>query len=255
MIEEYEKVQTPGKVSGKMFLYKEPELLTPETHGSMGFTPAERPYDFVRAERAIPLTLTEFSSAMRCYPIIFSGVENPLPLAVTGTLEEENLFVDESGSWDQMSYVPMYLRCYPFAFAAEGGGKVAVVVDRAAPSVTENPTYPFFEGDKVSEHTENLMRLCAQYDVERRRTFDFCTRLVELELLTTMRSVWTPEGASEPEPLAEYVGIDSEKLGALDKDTVFELHGKGYLSAIYLQMYSIENWRHLVARSEQRDKA
>lgn len=254
MMQDSEKVQTSGKVSGQMFLYKEPELLTPETHASMGFTPAERPFDFVRDERVIPLTMTEFSSAQRNYPIIFANLENPLPLAVTGALDEGNLFVDQDGNWDPMCYVPTYLRCYPFAFATEGGGKVAVVVDRAAPSVTENPQFPFFEGDKVSEHTEALMRLCAQYDAERRRTVDYCQTLKELGLLATLRATWTREGNSEPEPLAEYVGIDAEKLDALEKDDVYELHKKGYLSAIYLQLYSLENWRHLMARREQRNK-
>lgn len=255
MAHEKKKVLTTGQVSGQMFLYKEPEILTPETHGSMGFTPAERPFDFVRNERVVPLTLTEFSSAQRYFPIIFANIKNPLPLAVTGLLEEENLFVDESGNWDPIAYVPMYLRCYPFAFATEKGGKVAVVVDRAADSVTENPTYPFFDGDAVSKQTEQLMRLCTQYDAERRRTLDFCQKLTELELLTTLGAAWTPQGADAPEPLAEYVGIDKDKLDALDKDTVYDLHRAGYLSAIYLLLYSLENWRHLMARREQRDNS
>ena len=256
MTEEYERVQSSGTVSGTMFLYKEPELLTPETHASVGFTPAERPFDFVKNERAIPLTLTEFSSAQRTYPIIFSNIEKPLPLVVTGLLEDTNLFVDDDGNWDALSYVPTYLRCYPFAFAHEdGGGKVAVVVDRAADTITESPTFPFFDGDKVSEHTEALMRLCAQYDAERRRTVDFCQRIVELGLLTPLRAAWTPPGASEAEPLAEYIGIDKEKLEALDKDVVFELHQKGYLAGIYLQLYSLENWRHLMARRELKNRS
>lgn len=252
---EYETQHTAGKISGKMFLYKEPELLTPQDHGSMGFTPAQRPFDFVRNERAIPLTLTEFGSAQRHYPIIFANLEQPLPLAIVGAAEEQNLFVDADGNWDPMCYVPTYLRCYPFAFAKEAKGRVAVVVDRAADSVSENPQYPFFDGDKVSEHTEALMQLCAQYDAERRRTFDFGQKLRELELLTPLQATYRPDGASEPEPLADYIGIDTGKLDALDKDQVYELHKTGYLSAIYLMLYSLENWRHLIARRERRDQA
>lgn len=255
MSDQPESVSTSGKVSGNMFLYRDPELLTPETHGSMGFTPAARPFDFVKAERAIPLTMTEFNSAQRSYPIIFSNIENPLPLAVVGLLDDSNLYVDEQGNWDPMCYVPTYLRCYPFAFATEGGGRIAVVVDRSADSVSENPQYPFFVGDKISEHADALMRLCAQYDMERRRTVDFCSKLRDLELLTPLRATYTPDGSTEPEPLAEYVGIDIERLNALDKDEVFELHRTGYLSAIYLQHYSLENWRHLMARRESQSRA
>ena len=57
---------------------------------------------------------------------------------------------------------------------------------------------------------------------------------------------------SEPEPLAEYVGIDIQKVDALPESDVYELHKSGFLSAIYLQHYSLENWRHLMARREQR---
>lgn len=246
-----EAIQASGKVSGKMFLYQEPELLTPETHGSMGFTPPDRPFEFVREERVIPLTLTEFSSAQRHYPIIFSNIENPLPLAVLGMLDEKNLFVDENGQWDPMCWVPMYLRCYPFAFATEGQGRIAVVVDRAAASVSDSPQYPFFKGDKVSEHTEALMQLCAQYDAERQRTISYCQKLRELDLLTPLGASYRPDQDSEPEPLAEYIGINIEKVDALPESDVYELHKSGYLSAIYLQHYSIENWRHLMARREQ----
>ena len=248
-----EAIQAAGQVSGKMFLYQKPELLTPGTHGALGFTPAVRPFDFVRNERVIPLTLTEFSSAQRHYPIIFSNIDNPLPLAVVGLLEEGNLFVDGDGNWDPMCYVPMYLQCYPFAFAHGGSdGQIAVVVDMAAEAVSKNPQYPFFKGDKVSEHAEALMRLCVQYDAQRRRTIDFCQKLREFELLTPIGATYTPEEADKAEPLAEYVGINVEKLNEMSKDQVFELHQAGFLSAIYLQLYSLENWRHLVARRELR---
>ncbi len=255
MTEQQEAMSTSGQVSGKMFLYQQPELLTPEAHGSMGFTPAKRPYDFVRNERVVPLTMTEFSSAQRYYPIIFSNIDNPLPLAVTGLLEENNLFVDADGHWDPMCYVPMYLKCYPFTFAHEGGGRVAVVVDRAADSVSENPEYPFFVGEKVSEHTDSLMRLCAQYDAERQRTVDYTNKLKELGLLTPLRAAYTPEGKTEQEPLAEYIGIDAEKFNDLGKDEVLELHQAGFLAATYLQIFSLENWSHLMARRERRRQA
>ncbi len=221
----------------------------------MGFTPSKRPYDFVRNERVIPLTMTEFSSAQRHYPIIFSNIDNAMPLAVTGLLDETNLFVDANGQWDPMTYVPMYLKCYPFTFAHEGGGRVAVVVDRAAETVTENPEYPFFVGENVSEHTDQLMRLCAQYDSERRRTVDYTTKLKEMGLLAPLRAAYTPEGKTEQEPLAEYIGIDTEKFNELSKDQVWELHETGFLATTYLQIYSLENWQLLMARMQQRKQA
>lgn len=237
-----------AEISGKMFLYEKPELLTKELHDSMGFSPAERPFDFVRDVRAVPLTMLEFGSAQRNYPVIFSNMENPVPLAILGLADDENLFVDDGGKWEAMCYVPMYLRCHPFAFASEEGGRMAVVVDTAAASVSDNPQYPFFVDGEISEHTDALMRACAQFEKERARTQQFCDKIRELELLTPLRATHTPDGETEAQALANYVGIDAEKLNELPADVVVELHNNGFLSAIYLQLYSLENWRHLMAR-------
>ena len=125
---------------------------------------------------------------------------------------------------------------------------MAVVVDTAAATVSDNPQFPFFVDGEISEQADALMRVCGQYEAERKRTQEFCDKLKELELLAPLRATHTPEGASEPELLANYVAIDVEKLNDLSADLVFELHTKGFLSAMYLQVYSHENWRHLMAR-------
>lgn len=241
-------VQQSTSLSGKMFLYEKPELLNAEEHGSMGFTPSERPFDFVRNERVVPLTMIEIGSAQRHYPVIFSNRENPVPLAVVGVLEDVNLFVGENGHWDEMCYVPTYLRCYPFTFAVEKGGKMAVVVDRNAPTVSESPQYPFFVDGEISQHTDALMQLCAQYEGERKRTQEFCKKLVEHDLLVSLRAMYTPEGSEEQQSMADYVGIDAQKLQDLPMDVIHEMHQVGFLSASYLHLYSLENWRHLMAR-------
>jgi hypothetical protein len=240
--------QAAVEVSGQMFLYEKPELLSKEVHGSMGFSPVERPFDFVREVRAIPLTTMEFGASLRNYPIIFSNMENPMPLAILGIAENENMFVGEDGKWDPLGYVPMYLRCHPFAFATEEEGRMAVVVDTAAATVTSTPQYPFFVDGEVSEQTDSMMRACARYEQERNRTQEFCKKLVELKLLAPLRAAHTPEGETEPQPLADYVGVNVELVNELPADVVYDLHKSGFLSAIYLHLHSLENWRHLVAR-------
>ena len=80
-----------------------------------------------------------------------------------GLLEDVNLFVNDEGHWDPLSYVPTYLRCHPFTLAKEAGGQLAIVVDRDAASVSEEPEFPFFTNGEPSEHTQALMQLCAEY--------------------------------------------------------------------------------------------
>lgn len=243
-------------LAGKMFLYQNPQLLMSETHGGMGLSPVDRPFDFVRDVRAIPLTMIEFSAAQRSYPIIFSNLEKPMPLAVVGLQDDINVFVDDQGQWDRFSYIPNYLRCYPFTFAREAGGNLAVVVDRDAPSVSETPEYPFFVDGQPSEHTNALTQLCIDYERERQRTVDYCSKLVDLGLLAVMRSAQVSAASENDEtPIADYVAIDASKLDELPAETVHELHKAGFLSASYLHLYSLENWRTLLTRREDRNEA
>jgi len=238
-------------ISAKMFLYEKPELLTVEKHGSLGVTPPERPFRFAESARVIPITAVEFGSAQRHYPIVFASLENPVPLAVLGVLEDTNLFVDD-GQWDPACYMPSYLRCYPFAFASSEQGNVAVVIDRAAEAITENPRFPFFDNGKPTRETESMIRFCSQYEAERQRTNAFCQKLKELELLTHQQANFKPDGGSSEQTLASFVSIDSKKVTDLDAGTVHELHRSGQLSAIYMQLYSQENWRVLLARRARR---
>ncbi len=242
------ETQPQPVVSGKKFLYRQPEILTAEAHEDLGFTPPERPFDHVRSVSVLPLTMTEFGSAQRHYPIVFSDRENPVPLAVMSLLDESNLFVTEDGTWDPMCYLPTYLRCYPFTLAKQGEDRMTVVVDRAADAVSRNPEYPFFVDGVPSEQTQSLIELCRQYDVETRKTEAFCARLRELGLLTEQQARYTPEGSSEQQTLAGYVCVDADRLNRLTDDVVVDLHKSGQLAAIYLHLYSLENWRHLMAR-------
>ncbi len=92
------------------------------------------------------------------------------------------------------------------------------------------------------------MQLCSDYERERARTVEYCQKLVELDLLAAMQSMHKPEGETEERSLADYVAIDAAKLDALPADAIYELHKAGFLSASYLHLYSLENWRHLMAR-------
>jgi len=238
------------QVSGKMFLYEKPELLTAEAHGDLGFKTPERPFDYAKSARALPLNMVEFASAARNYPIIFTNMENPMPLAVTGVLDDVNLFVGDDGQWDMLAYVPSYLRCYPFTFVRKSEDQYAIVFDRSAASVSDKPEFPFWNGNEPSEQTQALMDFCIAHERERRKTEDFCKQLKELDLLAPYRSTHKPEGSEDALPLADYVSINVEKLNELPQDVVYDLHKTGRLVMIYMQLYSIENFRHLMARRE-----
>ena len=247
-----ENVAATGQApTGRMLFYRQPELLNHVAHGALGLKQLERPYEFARKAKALPLTLGEIATAQRCFPVIFSDLENPVPLAVVGTADDENLFVDDQGHWDATAYVPAYARCYPFALATRSGEEFAVVIDRAAESISEKPDQPFFDGDKVTPATQKLIDFCGLFDIERKRAAEFGRRVAELGLLTRQQATRTSPDGTESK-VASYVGVDREKLAKLDTGVVKELFDKGYLAALFAHAFSLENWRVLMERNLRR---
>lgn len=242
-------------VEGRMFLYKQPELLTSTDHGTLGIKPVERPFEFVSSVRAAPLVSVEFGSAQKHYPIVFTDTDVPLPVAILGVVDDANLFVDEGGNWERGYYVPTYIRCHPIGFATGPNEQLAVVIDRAAATVSAEPEVPFFEGEKLSAEMQKRVDFCASYNAERKRTVDFCTRLKELDLFVGQQVNHQPRGGGDETSLGAYVAVHMEKLGNLDTATIAQLHKDGSLSAIYAHVFSLENWSRLLDRRAQRGTA
>lgn len=244
--------QDTAPVGQKLF-YRQPELLNHQLHGSLGLRLPERPFEFARKSRALPITLSEIASAQKHFPIVFSDLENPMPLAVVGTPDDVNLFIDANGNWERETYVPAYLRCYPFALAARSNDEFAVVIDRAAESISEDPQQPFFgEDNKVTPETQALIDFCGRYDAEAKRTAEFGLRLKALGLLAGQQ-VTRKSPTGEEIPVASYVAVDSDKLNELDDAAVKELFSQGYLAGVFAHLFSLENWQVMIERMAARE--
>lgn len=230
-----------------MYLYKQPELLNHEMHGSLGLSKPQRPFEFASSAQIIPLTMPEFANAHMFYPIIFTDLENPVPLAVVGAADNANLFVDSDGLWEPGVYIPAYVRCYPFALATREDEQFAVVIDRAAEVVSDTPEQPFFDGDKVTQDVQSFIDFCGRYDMERKATLDFGKQLKELGLLAGHQATRT-SADGEKEVIASYVAVDGRKLADIGSEKLEEFLKNGYLSSIYAHMFSLENWPRIAQR-------
>lgn len=247
----------PG-LQGTMFLFTQPALLNKEQHGSKGVTRPERPFGFAEKIRAVPLTLSEIPSASRHYPVIFSEITNALPLAVVGMIDDENLFVDAEGEWEVNTYIPGYLRRYPFALANDRGSdpqnpRMAMIVDEAYEGVRENGELPFFgPNGEPTDSMKQAMEFCQTYERDRMMTLQFAEELMKYDLLAEQVAQFTPEGATEPQPFAKYVGIEEKRLNELDDDKFLALRKANILPILYAQLMSMGNWRSLMERRARR---
>jgi hypothetical protein len=246
-----DKAASSQAFEGSMFLYSKPALLTKEDHGDMGLSKIERPFDFARDIKGLPVVTSEIQTAQKHFPVIFSDFENPMLLTIVGIVDDVNLFVDDDGNWDPGSYVPSYVRCHPFALATRSEGEYAVIIDEDSDQISNEPEVPFFNEGELSEAIQPRLDLCGTFNNEQKRTKDFCNRVKELGLLNGQRVTQTMSDGTEVK-IADYVSIDPGKLKDLDKDTLQELHVDGSMAAIYGQLFSLENWNRLIARRNLR---
>jgi hypothetical protein len=246
-------------LTGNVLFYEKPEPLNAQMHGGLGVNRTDKPYRFVATTNVVPLTVMEFVPAGLSYPVIFVG-EAKTPLAVMGLRQGENLYVTADGDFRVDSYIPGFVRRYPFVFANDDQAqRMVLCVDRNAAFISETPDVPFFENGQPSAYTQNAMQFCNDFETERKRTENFVELIKGLDLLDVRESTFQPTNpdGSQPAPvkLADYFAVSEDKLRALPAKKLVELRDNGALALIYAHLNSLLNWDKLVALAMQRNAA
>src|SRR5690606_12996331 len=107
--------------------YEQPQAMQPGLHGKLSIV-KQTGYAFAARANSVPLVSGEFATACRHFPIVFTDGQQPAPVAVLGLRGQENLFVDGDGQWRANTYIPAYIRRYPFIFL-ENADQFTLCVD------------------------------------------------------------------------------------------------------------------------------
>ncbi len=249
-----------AQITGSVLFYSQPEPLNSETHAKIGLRRLDRPFSFAAKTHVVPLTVTEFPVAALSYPVIFAG-EKFQPLAVMGINQEENLFIQQDGSFVVGAYIPAYIRRYPFVLANDAqNSQLVVCIDRQASMLGDLPDLPFFDAKgQPTEYTQGCIQFCNDFEAEARRTESFCNLLQELDLFEVRHAQYTPvnpdgsPGVSQQ--IAEYFAISDDKLKALSKPKIHELFENGALAQIYAHQSSLLGWDRLIALAIARQQS
>ena len=92
-----------------------------------------------------------------------------------GLRGQQNLFVESDGQWREGSYVPAYVRRYPFIFLEnEARSEWTLCVDEAAPQLVEGRENPLFDDDgKPTALTRSALEFCRDYQAQHVAAGDF----------------------------------------------------------------------------------
>ncbi len=205
--------------------------------------------DFSYASKIMhtPITAPEFYESCKDYPILFikDGASNWSASAVIGYQEDQNLFVDEKGSWEKGRYIPAAIRRYPFIFVANEEKELMLGVDSNALSdAAEDKERKLFDGEKPSEFTTKVLEFMNQFQADATATANFIKQLEEWELLEekTMQ-VTTPKG--EKFSINGFYIVNEEKLQHLSKKKKQEICDNNAYPLITAHLISLSNVQRL----------
>ncbi|WP_165189907.1 SapC family protein [Caulobacter soli] len=227
--------------------YQDPQPLNALTHGALRLKDGD--YGFAAQTNAAPLTLVEFASAARGYPVVFSQGETPFPMAILG-LGAGNRFVAD-GRWAEGVCAPAYVRRYPFVFIEAGGDNLVLGIDMASERVVVSGEggAALFEDGKPSALTEGAMAFCREFHAQHLQARAFGAALVEHDLLIAQQADARPAGG-QPLSLGGFQVVDQARFAALPDAVVLDWHRKGWLALVHFHLASLERFVDLLAREQ-----
>lgn len=205
----------------------------------------------------------EFRALQGQYPIFFqkdarSG--NFFPLALLGLQPGENLFLREGG-WDA-SYIPLSIRREPFLIGRQqhvedGVQKTRRVIhiDLDSPRVNrERGEALFLEYGGNSPYLDRVsdMLEAIHQGIEQGEKF---VRMLQVHGLLESFTLEITLNNGESNQLKGFYTINEEQLRGLSAEDLGELHGAGFLEAIYMVMASQSQMRRLIDEKNRRATA
>jgi hypothetical protein len=237
-------------------LYSDLVPLNSQEHSAFKLRPADTA-PFLTSQHAIPLTVDEFTSAQRFLPIIFSSGEDPVPLALMGLNEGINTIVDDEGKLRGPTYVPAYVRRYPWMLAKlrPDSDELSLCFD---PSVGTIGAFEdgdaLFEDGQPTELTKNILGFCEQFEQAAARTGQFMKDLKELNLLMDGEVSIQPPGSDQPSVYRGFQMVNEEKLRELRGDTLRKLNQNGMLPLLHAHLFSLQLIRDLFQQQVDQGK-
>ena len=229
-----------------VMFYEKPVLLNRESHKTKRIAPNQS-FAFAGKSNSLYLAGVEFTEACKEYPIVFTqvGQGKIVPVAVLGLRESENLFVNADGKW-QASYIPAFVRRYPFVLAELQGQQMGVCIDEGYAGLSDTDGEELFDSKgNNTPFLQNALDFLNRYQVEYLRTERFCARLRDLGLLMEMNAkAELFDGTSFL--VNGLMVIDERRLLQLTDAQALEVFRSGELSWIYTHLVSLSNLNRLV---------
>jgi hypothetical protein len=203
-------------------------------------------YAFAAHAQSIPVGLGELEVISQHYPIVFTTGASPTPVALMGLKDGANPFVSADGAWRPDSYVPAYVRAYPFIFVEDQATSTLYVgMDSSAAAIRTEGGSALFEDGKPSPALTEAINFCAAFRDNLNAGLAFGRALDEAGLLEEEEATinFTAGGVAR---VRGFKILKAERLEKISDETYLDWRRRGWIAAIYAHLYSTGRWARLV---------
>ena len=238
------EVQTPPAPVMPLF-FKRVVGINPQLHAHLRLNRTVG-YGFASNAQSVPIGLTEFDAIAQHYPILFTTGPTPVPVALLGLRDGQNLFVRPDGTWLPDAYVPAYVRAFPFIFVEDAGNKTLVVgIEPDAPQIGSEGGQPLFEDGRPSPALNEAVGFCQAFREAVNAAANF-GRALETAKLLEEEEATVNFSAGGSARIRGFKIVKPERLAEVDDATFLDWRRMGYLSAIYAHLFSSGRWSRLI---------
>lgn len=225
--------------------YKKPVPLDAKAHADFALR-KNFGLGFTKTVNAVPINLIELPQICHYYPIAFAPDATGTPVAILGLRDNENLFVNEKSEWEADTYIPAYIRRYPFIFSEmPGNDQLSLCVDMDDSVVEKGGDQKFFDAEgKPSTLAQNALEFCKSYHAAAQHTIEFGKAMAAAGILAE-RQAEIGIGGGKRINFSGFRIIDEQKLADLDDKTFMEWRKKSWLPFIYAHLFSGAQWQRL----------
>jgi hypothetical protein len=219
--------------------------VNPSLHGGLRLDRSVG-YAFAARAQSVPLGLGEFEVTCRHYPILFTTGAHPAPVALMGVNEAGNLFVLPEGGWRPDSYIPAYIRAFPFIYVEDEAAKTTYVgMEEGAACLRRDTGAPLFEDGQASAALNEAIKFCSAYRDNLVASNAFGRALADAGVLQEEEATVNFKTGGSAKVRGFQV-VKPERLDAVSDEVFLDWRRRGWIPAIYAHLHSASQWGRLI---------
>jgi len=227
--------------------YRELTVFDSAVHGKLRCPHTPPDYRFAAETNLVPLLVNEAVHAARHYPLVFIRGEGegaaPALAAVVGVGDGVNRFIEADGSWRAETYIPAWVRRYPFFAVRTGESAESVLaLDLQAEGLESADGEPLVgEDGNPTEYLQRVLAFNREFQAIAERTQAVTAALDAAGVLEPGTLRFVPPGADEDEAVTAdgFLIVNEKRLRELDDEPVLALQRADALGLAYAQLLSI----------------